>query len=93
MTNLPTVLYVCQTWSLTIREEHRLRMFENRTLRTILRPKRGKVMGAGEDCMRSSIVCALHQTLLVIKSRITLAKHVARMEEIRNAYKIFGFEA
>jgi hypothetical protein len=34
---LPVVLYVCETWSLTLREEHRLRVFENRVLRRICR--------------------------------------------------------
>jgi hypothetical protein len=37
---LPIVLYVCETWSLTLREEHRLRVFENRMLRRIFGPKR-----------------------------------------------------
>jgi hypothetical protein len=34
------VLYGCETWSLTLREEHRLRVFENRVLRRIFEPKR-----------------------------------------------------
>jgi hypothetical protein len=37
---LPVVLYRCETWSLTLREEHRLRVFENRVLRRIFGPKR-----------------------------------------------------
>jgi hypothetical protein len=37
---LPVVLYECETWSLTSREEHRLRVFENRVLRRIFGPKR-----------------------------------------------------
>jgi hypothetical protein len=37
---LPVVLYECETWSLTLREEHRLRMFENRVFRRIFGPKR-----------------------------------------------------
>jgi hypothetical protein len=37
---LPVVLYRCETWSLTLREEHRLRVFENRVLRRIFLPKR-----------------------------------------------------
>jgi hypothetical protein len=37
---LPVVLYGCETWSLTLREEHRLRGFENRVLRRIFGPKR-----------------------------------------------------
>jgi hypothetical protein len=42
---LPVVLYGCKTWSLTLREEHRLRVFENRVLRRIFGPKRDKVTG------------------------------------------------
>ena len=42
---LPVVLYGCETWSLTLREEHRLRVFENRVLRRILGPKRDRVTG------------------------------------------------
>jgi hypothetical protein len=37
---LPVILYGCETWSLTLREEHRLRVFENRVLRRIFGPKR-----------------------------------------------------
>jgi hypothetical protein len=40
-TVLPTVLYGCETLSLTVREEHRLRVFENRALRRIFGPKEG----------------------------------------------------
>jgi hypothetical protein len=42
---LPVVLYECETWSLTLREEHRLRVFENRVLRRISGPKRDEVTG------------------------------------------------
>jgi hypothetical protein len=42
---LPVALYGCETWSLTIREEHRLRVFENRVLRRIFGPKRDEVTG------------------------------------------------
>jgi hypothetical protein len=42
---LPVVLYGCETWSLTLREEHRLRVFENRVLRRIFGPNRDEVMG------------------------------------------------
>jgi hypothetical protein len=40
---LLSVLYGCETWSLTLREEHRLRVFENRVLRRIFGPKRDEV--------------------------------------------------
>jgi hypothetical protein len=39
------VLYGCETWSLTLRQEHRLRVFENRVLRRIFGPKRDEVTG------------------------------------------------
>jgi hypothetical protein len=44
-TILPVVLYGCGTWSLTLREERRLRVFENRVLRRIFGPKRDEVTG------------------------------------------------
>jgi hypothetical protein len=39
------VLYGCETWSLTLREEHRLRVLENRVLRKIFGPKKNEVTG------------------------------------------------
>ena len=42
---LPVVLYGCEAWSLTLREERRLRMFENRVLRRVFGPKRDEVTG------------------------------------------------
>src|SRR5215510_2099136 len=42
---LPVVLYECENWSLTLREEHRLRVFENRVLRRVFGPKRDEVTG------------------------------------------------
>jgi hypothetical protein len=44
---LPVVLYLCETWSLTLWEEMRLRVFENRVLRRIFGSKRDKVTGSG----------------------------------------------
>jgi hypothetical protein len=41
--NIPVVFYGCETWSLTLREEHRLRVFENRVLRRIFGQKRDEV--------------------------------------------------
>jgi hypothetical protein len=49
---LPVVLYGCKTWSLTLREEGRLRVFENRVLRKVFGPKRGQ--GNGESCITRS---------------------------------------
>jgi hypothetical protein len=42
---LPVILYGCETLSLTLREEHSLRVFENRVLRRICGPKRDEVTG------------------------------------------------
>ena len=42
---LPVVLYGCETWSLTLREERKLRVFENRVLRKIFGPRRDEVTG------------------------------------------------
>jgi hypothetical protein len=62
---LPLVLYGCETWSVTLREEHRLKVFENRVLRRIFGPKREEVRENGEDCtMGSFIICSHHQILL-----------------------------
>jgi hypothetical protein len=56
---LPVVLCGCETSFLTLREEHRLRVFENRVLRRIFGPKRDET---GENCiMRSFITCTLLQ--------------------------------
>ena len=43
--NLSVVLYGCETWSLTLREERKLRVFENRVLRRVFGGKKGKVIG------------------------------------------------
>ena len=42
---LPVVLYGCETWSLTLMEERRLRVFENRVLRSVFGPERDEVTG------------------------------------------------
>jgi hypothetical protein len=46
---LPVVLYGCETWSLTLGEEHRLRVSEYRVLRRIFGPKWNEVMGGMEE--------------------------------------------
>jgi hypothetical protein len=60
---LPVMLYGCKTWSLTLGEEHRLRVFENRALRKIFGSKRK--MDHGENCiMMNFTACILHRILL-----------------------------
>jgi len=56
---LPVVLYGCETWSLTLREEYRLRVFENRVLRRIFGPKGDEVTGIGEYYIMRSLTHSL----------------------------------
>jgi hypothetical protein len=59
---LPVVLYGCETWSLILMEERRLKVFENRVLRRIFRSKKGEKCNVREKCMiRSFITCNLRQ--------------------------------
>ena len=56
---LPVVLYGCETWSLTLREERRLRVFENRVLRRVFGHKRDE-QGNGENyILKSLVICTL----------------------------------
>jgi hypothetical protein len=62
---LPVVLYGCETWSVALREEDRLRVFENRVLRGIFRPKRDEVTGEWRNWkVESFIICTHHQISL-----------------------------
>jgi len=61
---LPVVLHGCETWSLTLREGHRLRVFENRVLRRVFGPKRDEVTGNGENyIMKSLVICTPYRIL------------------------------
>jgi hypothetical protein len=58
---LSVALCGCKTWSLTVREDRKIRVFENGVLRGIFGPKRGEVTGNGENCiMRSLMTCTPH---------------------------------
>jgi hypothetical protein len=85
------VLYGCETWSLTLREEHRLRVFENRVLRRIFGPKRDEVTG-GWGKLHNEELHNLYSSpsiIRMIKSRrMRWAGQVTRMGETRNAYSI-----
>jgi len=61
---LPVVLHGCETWSLTLREERRLRVCENRALGRILGPKRDEVTGSGGNyIMRNLMICTAQPIL------------------------------
>jgi hypothetical protein len=59
--NLPVVLYGSETWSLTLKEEHRRRVFENRALRKIFGPKKDEAIGG---IMSNFITCTIRQVYL-----------------------------
>jgi hypothetical protein len=88
---LPVVLYGCEMWLLTLREECRLRVFENRVLRRTFEPKRDKVAGQWRRLHKEELH-ALHSSpniIRVIKSRrLRWSGHVACMGERRRAYRV-----
>ena len=87
---LPVVLYGCETWSLTLREERRLRVFENRVLR-IFGPKRDEVTGEWRKLHNEELnnLYSSSNIVRVIKSRrIRWAGHVARVGEGRGVYRV-----
>jgi hypothetical protein len=85
---LPVVLYRCENWSLTLREEHRLRVFENRVLRRIFGPKRNEVTGELRR-LHSEELNDLYSSPNIIRvtklRRMRWVGHVARMGEGRSA--------
>jgi hypothetical protein len=87
---LPVDLYGCETWSLTLSEEHRLRVFENRVLRTF-GPKRDEVTGEWRKLHDEELRDTYRSPSIVrmIKSRRQRwAGYVARMGEKRKAYRL-----
>jgi hypothetical protein len=79
---LSVVLYECETWSHTLREERRLSVFENRVLRRIFGPKRDEVTGEWRRLHNKELYALYSSTniIRVIKSRrMRWAGHVARM--------------
>jgi hypothetical protein len=90
-TFLPAVLYGCETWSLTLREEHRLRVFEGRVLRRILGPKRDEVTGGWRKLHKEELH-NLYSSPSIIRTimswRMRWVEHVARMAEKRNVYML-----
>jgi hypothetical protein len=81
-------LYGCGTWSLTLREERRLRVFENKVLRRTFWPKRDEVTGEWKILHNEELhnLYLSHTIVRVIKSRrMRRTGHVARMSEERGA--------
>ena len=88
---LPVVLYGCETWSLTLREERRLRVFENRVLRRVFGPKRDEVTGEWRMLRNEELndLYSLPNIVRVVKSRRRRwAGHVVRMGEDRGVHRV-----
>ena len=87
---LPVVAYGCETWSLTLREERRLRVFESWVLRRIFGPKRDDVTGDWRKLHNeelNDLYCSPN-IVLVIKSRMRWVGHIARMGDRRGLYRV-----
>jgi hypothetical protein len=88
-TILPVVLYGCETRYLTLREQHRLGVFENKVLRRKVVPKRYEVTGQRRK-LRNEKLRDLYSsssiTRMIKSRRMRLVGHVARIGENRNAY-------
>ena len=84
-------MYGCETWSLTLREERRLRVFENRALRGIFGPKRDEARGEWRK-LHNEEISTLYSSpniIRIIKPRqMSWAGNVARMGERRDAYRV-----
>jgi hypothetical protein len=81
-TILPVVLYGCETWSLTLRGEHILRVFENRVLRKIFGPKRDEVVGGWRKLHNEklhNLYCSQSIIRMIKSRRMRCVGHVARM--------------
>jgi hypothetical protein len=88
---LPVVLYGCQIWSLTLWEEHRSRVSENRVLRRIFGPKMDEIRG-GWRKLHNEELYGLYSSPSIVKvikaRRMRWAGHVALLEEVRNTYSL-----
>ena len=83
---LSLVLYGCETWSLTLREERKLRLLENMMLRRIFGPRRDEVTGEFRRLHNeelNDLYCSPNIVRMIKSRRMRWAGHVARMGEER----------
>jgi len=84
------VMYGCETWLLTLREKHRLRVFDNRVLRRIFGPMRDEVTGEWRKPHNeelNDLYCSPN-IVQVIKLRMRWAGHVACLGKGRGIYRV-----
>jgi len=87
---LPVVLYGCETWSLTMREERKLRVFENTVLRRIFGPRRDEVTGDWRRLHNeglNDLYCSPNIVRVIKSRRMRWAGHVARTGEQRGLHR------
>ena len=83
---LPVVLYGCEAWSLTLREESRLRAFENKILGRIFGPKRDE--NGEQRRLQNEELHSLYRSPNIARViRLRWADHVATMEKCRSTLK------
>jgi len=84
-------MYGCETCSLTLREERRLSVFENRVLRRIFGPKRDEVTGEWRKLHNeelNDLYCSPYIVRVIKSRRMGWARHVARMGKRRGVYRV-----
>ena len=89
--SLPVVLYGCEAWSLTLREERKLRVFENMVLRRIFGPRRDEVTREWRRLHNeelNDLYCSPNIVRVIKSRRMRWAGHVARMGEERWVYRV-----
>ena len=80
-----------ETWSLTLKEERKLRVFENRVLRRLFGPRRDEVTGEWRKLHneeRSDLYCSPNIVRVLKSRRMRWAGHVARMGDRRGIYRV-----
>jgi hypothetical protein len=88
---LPVVLYGCKTWSLALKEEHRLRVFEKRVLRKIFGPKRDKVTKEWRKLHSEEFLILYSSTSVIRQIKLRRMRRVGHVPCMGKARKCTGF--